>query len=120
MDEIATLKIIEQPKIVVPSHLRRLYESAMKNYDEAQALETARNICDNIQDFDADSLKLMDDDEQKRRFAVDRMVDAMCLTCDHGSLQVKCRTLHCLTMSDLKAGFCTQCKTPIVLEWKVI
>ena len=39
--------LAEKPieKIVVPAHLRRLYESAMQNYDEAHAIETARNIC---------------------------------------------------------------------------
>jgi len=109
----------ETPKIVVPKHLMKLYESAMRNYDEAKALEIVRNICDNVSGFDDEALKTMDAEEQKRRFAADRMADALDLTCDNKEGLPRYSSPKHLTMSDLKAGFCTGCKTPIVLEWKV-
>jgi hypothetical protein len=109
--------------IIVPSHMKKLYESAMKLYDEAQALEIVRNICDNVSGFDDDSLATMDAEEQKRRFAADQMTDAMNLECVPCSIKVDRYGLvhrHVLNISELKNGACNTCKTPIVLEWRMV
>ena len=116
-------ELIIPPQIVVPSHLRKLYESAMKLYDETKALETAENICDNIDDFEPDSLKLMSVAQQKRRFAADQMTDAMNLECVPCSIKIDRYGLvqrHVLNISELKNGACNTCKTPIVLEWRMV
>jgi hypothetical protein len=111
--------------IVVPKHLKKLYESAMRMMNEEHALQVATIICEDVTDFDKDSLELMDKETTKRYYACSQFVlalDIECPTCRATHIKKKGwepTTKKIVSAASLNARKCLECKTPITLEWEV-
>ena len=115
----------ETPTIIVPSHLRKLYESAMQYADDSRAIFKAIEITEDLDGIEKETIDVQRNHAEKLEFASNKIISALdlrCPACDDRHAKkwgVGVRAIPACII-DLKRGSCMACGTPIVLEWKVV
>ena len=114
-----TAKACEQdPVIIIPVALKSVYDGAIQQRKESDALYLAADLSDGIEGFTDEDIDKLRIEATKRFYAAETIIKSTGIKCPVCKKKNDRQYFHTgpISFTQLKAGKCDTCGTPIVFE----